>query len=665
MAKTRIAPGAAAVVAVVLCLGLLAHAPETASAAGPGLKANFEAGSLDGFEPGPGWHAEIVEDAHRGHGALRLTLVSPVGAAGPAVRASVGSVPGGAWFLTGWMRGATDRRAAGRAGDATSAPVTLDGTWQAFGVTTRSAEARNLTAEIVPDGTWTVGESLVIDTVRVSAATPRRVTVQPGTRVIEVDGTPFTVKGPNYNYSRIGSDPFVGGWAVDPALCQSDATLLRSAGVNTIRIWGSYPADPPEQNRIACLDAFAANGIGVLWLIRGPGLQHDPTRSDPVLFQELFAADIRAYVDDYAWHPATLFWSVNNEVEVNSTPEGQKLWFGTKNGERGMLDVLAEQILEADPAHLVGTAISDRCWEGYGTMLNANVPHLQYWGLNLYPNPPENLSTKTCGGVPFYEKLNEDPRPKFLNEFGVDRYHCLPGTRTKTNPTNPSSPSWIFTCRPGSGEDQASAADWVGRIWDTISPQFATPANPSGALSGGLQFKWSDDWWGTLAGFDPVQTNHTHEVSGVVGGGVMGPIDRVQNGEWIGIVHAADEGVTTPRVSTLVLDELATRWRGPGPVLTDVALQPLPGCGARVTWTTPEPATSELNAGVRELVANANGEIFSDSTRFRRVASEAALVTQHEVELTGLVSGVEHHIVPRSFAADGDGATVAPLSLQC
>lgn len=664
---------AAAVVALTLSAMLAAATTPQASttsdspiamAAGVPLVANFDADGLDGFVAGPGWQAEVVDDGHDGSGALRLTLVDKVGLAGPAARASMPEVPEGAWFVTGWTKGTPRARVVASVGGDNSAPVTLHDVWQAFGVTTHHGGGA-LEVAVTPQGSWSVGQSLVLDAIRVSAATPRQVTVRPGTRIIEVDGDPFTVQGTNYNASPIGSTPQE-SWALNPALCQSDALLLRGAGVNTIRIWGTHPAEAPLENRIACLDAFAANGIGVLWLIRAPGLRHDPSQVDPTVFQEAFWIDIQAYLEDYAEHPATLFWSINNEVEVNSSQAGQDIWFGKKGGARGMLDVLAERTLAVDPNHLVGTAMADRCGYGWEPMTSANVPHLQYWGVNLYPNPPENLATRTCGGVASFDSLNQaDPRPKFLHEFGADRYHCLPDWAVRANPANPSSPIHVLTCRPGSGEDQGSMADWLGRLWDTISPEFATPTNPGGALSGGLQFKWGDDWWGVLAGLNPLQTTYTHEVSGVANGGVMGWIDGITSAEWIGITYAPDRSVTTPRPTTTVLDALATRWRGPGPTLSNAAVTTFGSCAsARVTWTTAEPATSELNTGTRELLTSDYGK-YADSTRYVWFQSNPQLVTTHEMWLYGLTPEVEHHVVPRSYTADGRHATAPPLSFTC
>lgn len=636
------------------------------AAASTQFATDFDLDDLSGFEVGAGWRAEVVDDAQRGAGALRLTLVDETGLHGAAARTSVAGVPPGAWFLTGWAKGTDGARLIATLGERSSAPVTLFSTWQAFGVTARTGGG-DLPLRVVPDGSWEVGDSVLVDTLAVSAAVPRQVTVEPGTRIIEVDGAPYTVTGTNYNASPIGSTPQE-SWALNPALCQSDAALLRGAGVNTVRIWGVHPTEAPLENRIACLDAFAANGVGVLWLIRGPGRQHDPTRVDPTAFQEAFWIDIQAYVEDYAWHPATLFWSISNEVEVNSSQAGQDVWFGRQGGARGMLDVLAERLLQIDAHHLVGTAIADRCWTtpAWEPMSGANVPHLQYWGVNLYPNPPEDLSTRTCDGQGFFDSLNTaDPRPKFVHEFGADRYHCLPDWAVRFNPTDPSSPVHVLTCRPGSGEDQAAMADWLARFWDTVSPHFATSSNPGGALSGGLQFKWSDDWWGVLAGLNPLQTTYTHEVSGVAFGGSMGWIDGITSPEWIGMTYSPDRSVSTPRPTTTVLDALATRWRGPGPALSNVTVTGFGSCAsARVTWTTAEPATSELNAGTRELLTPDHKK-YADSTRYLWYESDPALVTDHEMWLYGLTPDVEHQIVPRSYTADGRHATAPPLSFVC
>lgn len=100
-----------------------------------------------------------------------------------------------------------------------------------------------------------------------------------GTKLYNEDGSQFFVKGMlswiNRRCARLTlqgiSYHFIGDGVVDALInndqCQIDAGLMKTLGINTIRV---YEVDPGEDHD-ACMQTFASQGIYV-WLDLPPGI---------------------------------------------------------------------------------------------------------------------------------------------------------------------------------------------------------------------------------------------------------------------------------------------------------------------------------------------------------------------------------------------------------
>jgi hypothetical protein len=359
-------------------------------------------------------------------------------------------------------------------------------------------------------------------------------------------------------------------------------------------------------------------------------------------------------VADVGSHPATAFFTIGNEIERSN--DG-RLWLGDKaSGAPAMLETLIAAGKAADGGrHLFGTTI---CCPIPGWLTNANVPSLDFWGLNAYGQPHGDAAN-------FFAQINAaDPRPKIITETGVDRYHCIPGL-VQTN-------GIVVTCKTSyqwpaghSGENQTEQRDWDLTVWDNIATTLSSPTRPSGALFGVTFFMWSDLWWFSL-GFLLPSSSAVHET---IGSSPWSAPDGIINIEFHGVSSAQPPGATEPRMTSTAFDGLAGRWATVAPpVVSGVSAHANPLAGTvTVSWTTSEPATSEVQAGVNAEENRDGGDMRSDSTILRQVAYSGAFTTSHSVTFLAPTAdpGACEKVALRSFTSDGRSATWPTLIVGC
>src|SRR5581483_3193296 len=274
-----------------------------------------------GVAVSPGWNAATAS-APGGIAALRLTATS-LPATGDAAMSWTTTVPAGKWFLAGEVMGSLHHTAQLTSNGASSSPLQLDSVWQRVGLSITQPTAGPLRIDVLPTGAWRGGDSISVANLKLAPSTPSVTTVQSGTRIIDVNGQPFNAKGYVYWPAPIGEDLVVQSWA-DPTQCQQDARLLGGAGATLLRIPMESAATVLLSNYIACLDSFAANGIGVLWAINPPYGQEKPVSTGQPTLQQtvdapvnstalfpLYEQWIQQVVNDFGSHPATYFYHVN------------------------------------------------------------------------------------------------------------------------------------------------------------------------------------------------------------------------------------------------------------------------------------------------------------------------------------------------------------------
>ncbi|HZS14567.1 MAG TPA: fibronectin type III domain-containing protein [Candidatus Dormibacteraeota bacterium] len=603
--------------------------------------------------------------------ATSLSAAPLVAASGAVALQGSAAAADGPQYLVGRVTGTPGRQVEVTLDGTPSAPITLHSASQAFGVTAPHPDSGTVDVAVVALGAWAPGDSLDVTGVSLGTSGPNVTSLQAGTREVLLNGQPFTAKGYVYGDSPIGTPgPFgVDGWADFPADCQTDAALLGGAGATLIRLFTAFPDPAPTQRQTQCLDAFAANGVGVEFDLFPPIGMNPGTAG----FMTEFPTQIAQQISGWKDNPATLFWELENEVEGSgdSTPAA---WYGSA-GNPGQLNTLAADVRADDSNHLVGTGVTSGGPGGcLGWIASSDAPELQFWGLHLYGDDA-HLATRSCtlnGTTASTEATAASATtiPVMVEEFGVDRYFCTPGFGgwwvQWLLPVNVSGTAYACAT-PGSFEDQADQASYLSTAWSDMSPYLSGSSNQQAPFFGGLDWEYADKWWGTEASvFDPLPaTPWTHETDAV-----QGSVGQLPNdGGWLvpeffSVNDALTPGDTGERVSTLGFDALEQGWLGTSlPTISAAGAALSAACPAvTVTWTTSAAMTSQVDVGPR-IVQSADGQMTSDSTYYMQAVDDATAVTSHRVTLSGLIPGQDYQITVRSFTSSGESVTTTPLDV--
>jgi hypothetical protein len=569
------------------------------------------------------------------------------------------------------VRGGHGEQVGLAAGSLQSAPATLNGYWQTLGLLVSAADSVALTAvSALPAGTR-IDVAPAAASGNLSTSGPS-VTTASGKQIL-VDNTALVFKGYSYGPQWIG-DQFLSPtatWA-DPPTCQKDAVLMAAAGVTAVRIAYDENEAALHDQYIQCLNSFAANGIGVVWLINGTGgVEASVNNAGGAAWLAAYQQRVSAAISALGAHPATLLWIIGNEISDHNGSASEiadsYYWYGCAAGAGcgatrvGAVDGLLAAAQAADPKHLSGVTIDD----APGRLSTANLPHLQFWGLNHY--------FPAAGAGTWFTDINVDARPKLLTEFGTDRYRCPRGKAFVPNKDNPNAGISVSCAtvagNPGAsaGEDQQPQADWDGGDWDVIQANLA-PSSGAGSVVGGVAFMFSDLWSFSLGVFWPGSPVN-HDVAGEYGSGFTANNfpDGMFNSEWQGVSVAQLPGATETRMTTLAFDAMARRWAVTAPpTLSNLQFTVTGLLNAQVSWTTSEPATTEVQFAYCDTPHNGQ-DIVSDDGIYHypnpiNGAPNPALTTSHSVQV-GISLGEPVRVAVRSFTGDGRSVTAAPFDV--
>lgn len=598
----------------------------TTLAAGVALVAAALGLAPAGRAAGTSWRAALSASVTGLDGAAARVVAT---GAAPVVATALAATAGSRHVVRVQVRGeesSVGRRVRLVVGGVPSAPVTLEPWWQTVAVTA-TATAPTLPVELrgIPGGeAWQAGQAFTATAASGAAIGPTE--VRTAGRVLLVNGQPYTVKGMAYMPAAVGGTPYALTWN-EPLRCQSDAQLLRVAGVNTLRIPflpELYDASSYQQ----CMDAFYGNGLRVIWLIQPPGgAQYNvPAQA----FVEAYWQVLQRGIDAVGGHPATLAWNIGNEINY-TTPDSGGWW--------PQVDELARRAKARDPHHVTTTTLSVNQFVNrtYGGVRPGWVPHIDMWGMNAF------RGRNGYDGI-WWAAANLDPtRPVWLSEYGVDRYRCV----------HPDS--YGLTCGAGSGEDPHAQAVWNSASWQEIAAHLA-PGDPGGVI-GGVAFMWSDVWWFAL-GFAGAGTPVNRDVSGVYNGWSKDhQPDGHQSSEFYGITHAALYGTSGPRVTTEAYDALASLYTGtPGPTVGGLAVS-VQGCAVTVDFASATPTFGRVDWGPVVVLAT-SGLIESDTALMQNSAQGATASTAHRFRIGGLLPATTYEIHARGF--DGAGRPGSP-----
>jgi len=329
-------------------------------------------------------------------------------------------------------------------------------------------------------------------------------TVTVSGRQMLVNGQPYVVRGVAYSavpvgYSSAGTSAgCIGGyvWWNDRPAYVADFPLIARMGANTIRtyaILNDTSASTVLKVRSA-LDEAQRNGLYVI-------MNYYPSHfvsvaANQATWQSEFLAGVNAYKD----HPAVLMWEFGNEQNLDNGQDA--LWYPLVNQVAGAAKA-------ADPNHpvMVVDAECPQCNGGSGIYINAgsvarsaddaSMPNLDIWGINVYRGP---------GFYGLFDVLlGSTSKPILVTEFGKDAYRDATGQEDQDI------------------QDASLRSQWL-EIANHLS---ANDANK--ALSGGVIFQWSDEWWkgsGTSC--------QTQDASSLFSR-ATDTTDPIYNEEWLGL----------------------------------------------------------------------------------------------------------------------------------
>ncbi|WP_430640920.1 discoidin domain-containing protein [Couchioplanes caeruleus] len=229
-----------------------------------------------------------------------------------------------------------------------------------------------------PTPETTSGGTLSVDSVTVARATGStpagmtdpatpagpstvRVTGTQGNWQLNVNGSPYEIKGLTYGPPQAAAD----GYMRD----------LKSMGVNTIRIWGVDDANTP-----ALLDRAAQQGIKVIvghWLNQGADYVNDTAYKNSV------KAEIVARVNALKNRQGVLMWDVGNEVILTMQDHGLSAAEveARRVGYAKFVNEVAQAIHAADPNHPV---TSTDAYTGAWPYYKQYAPDLDLLAVNSY-----------------------------------------------------------------------------------------------------------------------------------------------------------------------------------------------------------------------------------------------------------------------------------------
>ena len=288
-----------------------------------------------------------------------------------------------------------------------------------------------------------------------------------------VGGKPYIIKGMVYSPVPIGKNYSYDFWN-DPAKPHiHDARMMKSIGVNTIRVY--QPSENTESTKMVMSDLHDKFGIRVVmghWL----GFWEDPNYVDAA-FRERVKKDVLAMVETYKNENGILAWILGNENNISFSygPQTINLWTTDeiealsdpylKRQARARIyysfvnDVAAE-IHKIDPLHPVVLANAELTDIDVAAEVTPNIDIL---GCSVYRG-------KSFGSF-FRETAMKFGKPVAITEFGCDRYNAFIKE-----------------------EDEGIQAEFIEAEWNEIEKN-VYDGDGVGNCLGGFVFEWTDEWW--------------------------------------------------------------------------------------------------------------------------------------------------------------------------
>ena len=288
-----------------------------------------------------------------------------------------------------------------------------------------------------------------------------------------VGNRPYVIKGMVYNPVPIGKNHLYDFWSDTTKPYIHDARMMKSIGVNTIRVY--QPSKNVENTKMVLRTLHDKFGIRVVmghWL----GFWDDPNYADAA-FREKVKKDALAMVETYKDESGILAWILGNENNFSFSygPQTMNLWTTDeiealedpylKRQARARIyysfvNEVAAEIHKIDPLHpvvLANAELNDIDVAGEVT------PDIDILGCSVYRG-------KSFGNF-FREAEMKFGRPVVITEFGCDRYNAFLRE-----------------------EDEGIQAEFIEAEWNEIEKNVYGGGGAGNCL-GGFVFEWTDEWW--------------------------------------------------------------------------------------------------------------------------------------------------------------------------
>ena len=340
-----------------------------------------------------------------------------------------------------------------------------------------------------------------------------------GKKKLVVEDKDFMIKGMNWDYIPIGSNPVdVDFWNKPDKLIKSalnnEMALLRSMNVNAIRQYTGVPARWIKyiyQNYgiyTMLNHSFGRYGISI------NGVWIPVTNYNEPEVQEFLLEEIRHLVSEYKDTPGLLlyllgnennyglFWA-GNETEDFPDDKGKINFIGETRGRPmyRLMNEAAKIIKQMDQSHPVAICNGDVL---FIDIVADECKDVDIYGVNSY---------RGASFTDLFQVVKEKlDMPVMFTEFGADAYNSVEKR-----------------------EDQISQAYYLCENWKEIYRNAADLGGADNSI-GGFTFQFSDGWW--KYGFDHRENAEVHDNTASWANGGYSDFSEGENNmneEWFGI----------------------------------------------------------------------------------------------------------------------------------
>ncbi len=357
-----------------------------------------------------------------------------------------------------------------------------------------------------------------------------------------VDEKPFAIKGVVWSYTPIGQKYTYDLWSKPDEfikqMIDTDAELMKSIGVNAIRVFSMVPPEWIEyfyyEHGIYTIVNYLFGRYGMS--VRGKWFPQ--TDYSDRYTREAIAEEALEVVEEYKNTPGVLMFLFGNENNyglewdsnaIENLPVGQRM-----EVRAGYLYSLFEEVIAAaktiDPNHPMGIVNGDI---QYLHVIKDLMPSLEILGVNTYRGSEAYEL--------FYQSIFDLGVPFVFTEMGADSWNVKTGM-----------------------EDQYHQAFYLRNQWQEVYRQSWNKGYNQNCL-GGFVFEWMDEWW--KHGLDSNLDVHDTEGTWTNGAYSFDAVPGVNNmnEEWFGIVAQSTfkDGDVNRRVPRAAFYTLGDIWKLP------------------------------------------------------------------------------------------------------